>query len=50
MQRLHHSLFRADIVLQYEFVNIARDEDVSQNWQEEGCFIVADIGEVLEVL
>jgi hypothetical protein len=36
--------------LQYEFVNIARDEDVSQDWREEGCFVVADIGEVLEVV
>jgi hypothetical protein len=34
---------------QYEFVNIAQEEGVSQDWEEEGCFVVADIGEVLEV-
>lgn len=40
----------ADAIWQYEFVNIAREEHVSQDWHEEGCFVLADIGEVLEVV
>ncbi|KAJ9101735.1 hypothetical protein QFC21_003074 [Naganishia friedmannii] len=49
---IHHSTFSPEDEARgcvYEFVNTAKEEGVPQQWEEDGCFIVADIGEVLEI-
>ncbi|KAJ9116938.1 hypothetical protein QFC22_004596 [Naganishia vaughanmartiniae] len=49
---IHHSTFSPEDEARgcvYEFVNTAKEEGVPQDWEEDGCFVVADIGQVLEI-